>query len=93
MTLRVRDPEDMFQRDTKSALDRVLASIASGVLLENVQVTTDPTRIYHNLGQVPRGFLVVYSGTDVRVWVSGDVTTTFMTLDASVATTVSLWVF
>ena len=90
----VRNEGDMFQRDTKTAVDR-LANIPllDGRLLEDVALTTSASRVYHNLGRPVVGFWVVWTEGDTRVWVDGLNTSTFIELRANASSTVNLWVF
>ncbi len=92
----VRDPADRFQRDTRN----VVSTLSSIPLLNGVEVeadlSTDTTRVYHNLGRPARGFLVIDSVEDVRVWRDPDFAaspTLVIPLKASTTATVTLWVF
>lgn len=92
--IRAPDPSQPFDREIKRAVDVLRDSpLFKGVLLENVQLSTTPTRVNHNLGRVPRGFFVVMATDDVRVWINGKNTTGFTFLDANTTATVSLWIF
>lgn len=94
MPIRIRDEHDLFQRDVKTAVDKLSAiDILDGRLLEDISLTTSARRVHHNLGRPVRGFWVVWTVGDTRVWVDGDNTSTFIELRANASSTVNLWVF
>lgn len=97
-------PQQPEGQDSPS-LDRVLFSHAQalhevqktalldGHQLDDVDVATSATEIKHLLGRKPKGFVVVDKDADARVWRSATSTSTLLTLRASAAVTVSLWVY
>jgi len=63
-----------------------------GNLLENVSIAITNTQIPHKLGYIPSGFFITTKNATGDVYqVSSDVN--YITLKASSATVVSLWVF
>ena len=94
---RLREPEDLFQRDTRTALESVARSeVGQGVFLADVAIGTTTTRISHTLGRVPKGWKVVDITADSRVFRDATITTeraTFLYLKATTAVTVTLWIF
>ncbi len=93
---RVYDPSDAFQREARNAIkDIANISLVSGVLLSDVSIATTATRVSHGLGRVPKGWFVVDRTADARVYrdSTGTERKTFLTLKASAACTVSLWIF
>lgn len=90
----IRDPQDEYQRDNRRAVSELAAlPLNQGVLLTDVALTTAVTRVRHNLGRTPIGFLVIDRTADARVYRSGAATPQHLPLIASVAATVSLWIF
>jgi len=91
--VRVRDPEDLFQRDAKRALDELQGS----PLLLGKQVTatlgTTPSRVFHDLGRPVVGFLLAFCEDDTRVWSSGTNGPKFIELTANDTRTVQLWIY
>lgn len=82
----------VLQRDVQRWTERI-GDVASGKLLEDVPVGTSSTAIIHGMGGRPRGRVIVYQSADARVWDAAKPDTTRLYLQASAATTVSLWVF
>lgn len=91
-SVRVRNPEDQFQRDVKSSTDLLNSSPLLNGKVVSANVTTSETRIQHGLGRPVNGFFIVYSTLDVRVWATTQ-TATYITLQASMDAAVKLWVF
>jgi hypothetical protein len=72
------------------------APISSGVLVEDVALTTTPTRVTHGLGRTPVGAFLVAGQTGAFdiVWSQDTNPSRFIQLSASAGTpTVSVWVF
>jgi hypothetical protein len=68
--------------------------ILDGTLLENVPVGTAATNIDHKLGRTYRGYIICKNSTQCIINNTNSVDDSkFITLQASVATTVSIWVF
>ena len=90
----VRNPEDLFQRDANQVISEINSNpLLKGVLAERVAVDVTVKQVRHSLGRVPKGFILIDSIADVRVWRSGDFTPTSIPLIANAAATVSLWIF
>lgn len=94
---RVRDPENLFERDARGIFDGLSRTeIMQGQLVVDVDIATTSTQVAHRLGRIPKGFLVVDLTADSRIYRDTAVTTertTYLYLKATTATTVSLWVF
>lgn len=77
--------------------DLVAAPLVDCVLVGPVAIGVADTRVYHGLGRAPRGYLVVRSSADVRVFDGAVLEATDVTnhirLRASSAQTVTLAVF
>lgn len=92
--VRVRDETSEFERNVKQVTDSLSNSIfVDGVLLEDVALTTSPTRIFHKLNRPIRGLFVVYATDDTRVFVNGTNNQQFVELAANATRTVNLWLF
>lgn len=90
----VRDTGDLFQRDAKQVISVINSNpLLNGVLAERVAVDVTVKSVRHSLGRVPKGFILVDSTADIRVWRSGSATATSLPLIANAAATVSLWIF
>ena len=72
-----------------------LVPLLSGNLLENLSLTTSTQQINHKLDRAWRGFFVVKSTADIRVFSPAQSTDpkVKIPLQASSAGTVSVWVF
>mgnify|MGYP001604000278 CR=1 FL=1 len=95
-TPRQYDQNSLFERETRAVFtDLSQREILNGRLLENVAIGTTSTKVSHGLGRVPKGWVVVDRTTDTRVFrdSTGTERATYLTLKASTAATVSLWVF
>jgi hypothetical protein len=66
--------------------------LLGGVQVSEVQVGTTPTPISHTLGQVPQGWYLVDLNANAQVWSTAKDSRT-LTLQATSACTVSLWVY
>lgn len=75
----------------------LLNAVLSGRLIENIDVlSASVNSINHGLGRAPRGYFIVKSDADVRVWsVAANQTTPLVTLElsASANATISLYIF
>lgn len=68
--------------------------LLDGVLLNDVALTASATRVEHKLRRKPLGWIVVNKSANADVWQSAnDLSTAFLTLQASGTVTVSLWIF
>lgn len=59
----------------------------------NATVGTTETKVRHNLGTRPIGWIVVDQDADARVWRSGTIGSSFLPLMASAPVNLKLWVF
>lgn len=78
------------------ALTDVLSQIIilQGRLIEDVAVATSATRIEHGLNREPKGWIVVDNDTASTIHSSTDaLPKLYLSLIASSASTISLWVF
>lgn len=81
------------QDNVELALRPVLQSaILAGVQVNDVELTTSPATVSHTLGRQPQGWLLVGQNADARVWSTAR-DRNILTLQASAACTVSLWVY
>lgn len=69
--------------------------IVQGRLVKDVTTSTSGFEVPHGLGRTWQGFIVVKSIADINVWANSTQTNSnrYITLDASAASIVSLWVF
>lgn len=68
--------------------------LLDGVLLTNVAVGTSPTKVEHKLQREIQGWIVVRNGANSVVWEPvRELTSIYVTLQATADTTVDLWVF
>lgn len=93
------------QRGLLDKLNRFAASVADAVrtleelpilrgrLLTSQAVGTSSTTIYHNLGRIPVGWLVVRRRASVTVYETGAATATTINLISSSAATLDIWIF
>lgn len=92
--IKTKDPELDRVQAALEPLINILPKIAllDGALLADLEVSATPTRFPHMLQRPLQGFFVVDRAQDIRVWkISSDSLT--MTLQASTAGTVSVWIF
>lgn len=87
-----------FQDSVAAFLSQlVLNVILSGRLIENIDIlSASVNSINHGLGRAPRGYFIVKSTADTRVWsVAANQSTPLVTLElsASANATISLYVF
>lgn len=69
-------------------------ALLDGLLLEDVAIAATDTHVSHLLGREIRGWIVVGKNADARVWRTSTArAASVLTLRASAAVTVSLWVF
>ncbi len=78
----------------KSELDPILANLLlQGEQITGVSLTTTPTVIPHNLHQVPKGWLLADQNADAVVFRTAPMTNQSVTLQATAACVVNLWVY
>lgn len=85
-----------FEDDVIGLLRKLLAPghIASGVLVEDVEVGTTATRVLHGLGYRPSGWIVVRRDVQtLDLWDDSAPDKDALHLTAGADATVSLWVF
>ncbi len=91
--IRVRDTEDMFQRDAKRVTDSVLdLPILNGVALTGVALDGS-SRVYHRLGRPAVGFIVTWVSDDVNVWATSPGNDQYFNLESTSPATINLWVY
>lgn len=109
VTVRVRDTGDLFQRDTKAAIDNLASSpLLQGRAVEDVTLSGAARKVYHNLGRPAVGWLVTYTETPCAVFKGGNNTNEYIELGAvthdialgvpalipaPLEVTVNLWIF
>lgn len=83
------------QSNVETAFGNLSKSILlDGTLLENVSIGTVATNVDHKLGRTYRGYIICKNSTLCTIKDASSVDDSkFLTLQASVATTVSIWVF
>lgn len=86
---------DLLQTGWKKQLDPIIKNtLVNGVLLTNISLpATTPTPISTTLGRQQQGWIITDNTADCRVWRTQPFNSTTLTLEASAATTISLWVF
>lgn len=93
----VRDKEDLFQRAVREGFVELNALVPlDGVFLPGISLLTTQVRVPHRLGRPYRGFLVMDKTVTGDIWRDPTYTSRIafeIPLLASVAMTVSLWVF
>jgi len=67
--------------------------ILSGVLVEEIAVTTTAKKVPHKLGRRARGWIVVRNNANSVVYDNSAPDGEFLDLVASAAATISIWVF
>jgi len=76
--------------------DVIKAPILNGRLVDDVKLTSAPTRIEHKLGRKPSGYIIVKRNADAQVYDSlanEESPTLFLPLISSADVTVSIWIF
>ena len=86
---------NLLQKNVEASLGPLVANpLLNGSLLTGVNLASGANSVNHKLGRVPRGWFIVSSSTaDVVYGSVSSATDTTLTLTASGAITVSLWVF
>lgn len=69
------------------------SAIIDGVQLDGVELTTASKAIAHKLGRKPLGWIVVRKNSNANVWETAELTDKFITLQSSLSTTVSIWIY
>jgi hypothetical protein len=86
-----------LQSNVEQAVSDVIkAPILNGRLLEDVELTSAPTRIEHKLGRKPSGYIIVKRNADAQVYdslASEESPALFLPLISSANVTVSIWIF
>ncbi len=78
-----------------ATLNPILAlPILNGIQLDNISLaTTTPKAINHLLQRNPQGWFVLDNTANSVVWRTKAFNDTTITLEASAATTISIWIF
>jgi hypothetical protein len=85
---------EILQDRIEQFLRQVYSSdILTGVLLQNIAVTTGVTQIPHSLGRIPIGVILVKNTVQLDIWQPTAATRAVISIQGSAASTVSLWVF
>lgn len=95
------DPDKLEQTverladSVSKSLDSIVKSeIIAGDILENIELSTTPTRVSHKLGRKPLGFIVIRINANATVYESLEPRQDlFLNLTATADVTVSLWIF
>ena len=88
-------PWELAQEKWSSALNPILGiPMLYGNQLVNIPLPANtPVAINHLLARMPQGWFLTDNTANCNVWRSSAFTSTKLTLTASAATTVSIWVF
>ena len=86
---------EQAQTRWKSQLDTILANpILSGNQIDNiVLLATTPQPVNHLLARMPQGWFLVDNNADSVVWRTLPFNTSTITLESSVNTTISIWIY
>lgn len=84
-----------IQSQVSKTFDKITACpLLDGILIEDVALTTSATNVNHKLNRAPLGWIVVDNNANAVVYSSAaSLPKQYLTLTASAACTVSLWVF
>lgn len=79
----------------KAILDPVLANtLVQGQQIDGITLTSgQPQAVYHSLGQIPQGWIVVDTNASANIWRSQPFNAKTITLEASNNTTISIWIY
>ena len=88
-------PWTLAQPKLSVALNPILnLPIINGLQLNNIKLAaTTPLAINHLLQRMPQGWVVTDNNSNVTIWRTQPYNTNTITLEASAATTISLWVY
>ncbi len=87
-------PWDLANPKWAAALNPLLAlPLVNGSMVSASLAATTPQAINHLLGRMPQGWFLVDNTANAVVWRTQPFNATSLTLEASVTTTVNLWVF
>lgn len=95
---KLQSPDGLLNRiqdRLKSVINAIARKpIVDGILLEGVTLANSATnRVPHNLGRLPRGWIVVKRTSGAVIYDNVAADDKFLTLNSSAAAVVSLWVF
>ena len=90
---RLRNPEDQFQREVKTAIKILDAPGARKVTLTDISLGVVATLVAHQLGKRPVGWLIIDKNAQADVWRAGDSTRDTIPLIASAPVVVSIQVW
>jgi Tfp pilus assembly protein PilN len=88
-------PWELAQTKWASTINPILAlPILQGNLITAISlIAGTPKSINHLLGRMPQGWFLVDNTSNAVIWRSSDFTQYTVTLETSVTTTVSIWIF
>lgn len=88
-------PWDLAQTKWASVLNPIIAlPILNGNEVDGVKLLANkPQAINHLLQRMPQGWFLLDNIANTVVWRAADFTDTMITLESSVDTTISIWVF
>lgn len=66
--------------------------LLDGRLFQNLTISTSGKAISHNLGRVPKGWIIVRNTGSDRIWETGK-DKNHLNLDCDGSTTFSIWIF
>lgn len=66
--------------------------LLNGVLLKNIELTTSNVNVNHTLGRECQGWIVINKNANADIWQT-DASKSIITLRATAAVKVDLWVF
>lgn len=87
----IRDPDDLYQRDTRQALEQLAnQSVQKSTVLVGLGTTT--TLVNHQLGKKPQAWTIIDKNAQADVWrdTTQPITNDKIPLKASAAVTVAL---
>lgn len=91
-TPRIIDPGDMSQRQVRTAVKQLDQPGTRRVTVANVQLGATTTKVPHQLGKVPVGWLVTDKNAQADIWRDTSISSTgdYIPLKASATVTVTL---
>ena len=87
-------PLELMQTRWSSQLNPLLSNVlVQGQLIQNVSLKNGVTTIYHSLGQLPNGWILVDVNGTASIYRSQPFNAQTLTLTSNAAVTVSIWIF
>lgn len=95
MQLSTKLPWDLAQTKWASTLNPLLAiPMLSGIQLDDIVLAaTTPKTINHLLQKMPQGWFVLDNNANAVIWRTKAFNDLTITLEASAAATISIWIF